>query len=143
MYSHKVVGYGLEKSLDTEGPLSALRMAVKQLKPGHTLVHHSDRGSQYCSHLYVNLLKKKDIQISMTENGDPRENAVAERMNGILKQEYLEVNEINSYAILEEKLPKLIKLYNSERPHSSIGNSVPNKVHQGKMETKRLWKNYW
>ena len=85
--SHKIVGWALSKSLDIEAPLQALKMALKDLPQEHKLIHHSDRGVQYCSKAYVELLQSHAVQISMTENGDPKENAVAERVNGILKEE--------------------------------------------------------
>ena len=88
VYSHKILGWFLSESLSMEGPLNALRMALEELPEGHQLIHHSDRGVQYCSNAYVELLQKNGIQVSMTENGDPRENAVAERVNGILKEEW-------------------------------------------------------
>jgi putative transposase len=85
-YSHKIVGWHLSLTLETKGPLLALQMALKQLSsPDGPLIHHSDRGIQYCSHAYIELLEEHEIQISMTQNGDPYENAIAERVNGIIK----------------------------------------------------------
>lgn len=87
-YSRKIVGYYLGPSLSNEGCVNALRAALNQRKYGHPLIHHSDRGSQYCSKDYVHILCSNQVFISMTENGDPYENAKAERVNGILKQEH-------------------------------------------------------
>ena len=88
-YSHKIVGWSLQDTLETQGPLNALDMALATLPPGSSLIHHSDRGTQYCCAEYVDKLHKNRITISMTESGNPRENAIAERVNGILKTEWL------------------------------------------------------
>jgi putative transposase len=92
----------------------------KDMSPTGHLIHHSDRGIQYCSSDYINLLVKNEIAISMTENGDALENALAERVNGILKQEYLEHYKITDIYQAKNYLDQAIKLYNSERPHMSI-----------------------
>jgi transposase InsO family protein len=91
-YSHKIVGFYLSKDLSAHGPLNALKMALTNNPNRIGLIHHSDRGVQYCCDDYVNLLlnDKSDIRISMTEKRDPLENAIAERVNGILKEELLE-----------------------------------------------------
>jgi putative transposase len=104
------------------------------------LIHHSDRGIQYCSHAYVKLLQDNNIQISMTENGDPLENAVAERVNGIMKEEYLETYTIDNLKDAKSLLKTVVELYNSERPHMSIGNFTPNTIHYSKNKIKQ--KNY-
>lgn len=144
-YSKKIVGYHLGDSLQTSETIQALEMAISTLsneKKELKLIHHSDRGSQYCSNEYVKLLEKSKIGISMTENGDPLENAIAERVNGIIKEEYLNDYQINSFNQAKELLDLVIKLYNNERPHMSIGNLTPNQVHQN-IKTERLWKNYY
>lgn len=142
-YSHKVVGYHVADTLVTIETIQALRMAIKSLKTNNEdqLIHHSDRGIQYCSSIYVNLLKKNNIQISMTENGDPRENAIAERINGIIKDEYLYNNDQGTVNEAKKRLKFAVNLYNRERPHMSIGNEIPNKIHSGKVniKQKRLW----
>lgn len=107
------------------------------------LIHHSDRGTQYCSYEYVKLLKTNNIQISMTEKGDPLENAIAERVNGIIKQEYLNDYVVNSTEQATELLKAVVALYNNERPHMSLGNLTPNQVHQNNLKTEKLWKNYY
>ncbi|MFZ1677961.1 MAG: integrase core domain-containing protein, partial [Saprospiraceae bacterium] len=109
------------------------------------LIHHSDRGIQYCSHPYVALLEKYSIQISMTENGDPLENAVAERLNGIIKGEYLDKLKFSSIKEAKKLLQTAVELYNGERPHMSIGNLTPDQVHHSSksIKTNRLWKNYY
>lgn len=146
-YSHKIVGYQLADTMEAIESVKALQMALSGLEPSNQLdlIHHSDRGIQYCSHAYVKLLQDNSIKISMTENGDPLENAIAERVNGIIKDEYLETYEINTITEAKELLAVVVNLYNSQRPHMSIGNLSPNKVHNAKDEIriKRLWKNYY
>ena len=150
-YSRKIVGYHLSEDLRTEGTAKALEMALSDLEEqteiSEQLIHHSDRGAQYCSTQYVNLLKKEHIKISMTEKGDPQENAVAERVNGIIKDEYLFNYKCNNIDEARKLLAKAVSLYNTERPHSSIGNLVPEVVHNQyhqieSKKIKRLWKNY-
>jgi transposase InsO family protein len=145
-YSRKIVGYQVADSMEAIESVAALKIAIN----GHGqkvtgLIHHSDRGSQYCSAKYVDLLKKNNIQISMTENGDPLENAIAERLNGIIKGEYLIDYPIKNLSEARSVLKSVVELYNTERPHSSISNLPPAEVHQGKIsqEIKRLWKNYY
>ena len=145
-YSRKIVGYHVADTMEAIESATALKMAIKTLKTNaEGLIHHSDRGSQYCSSMYVNILKKEGIKISMTENGDPLENAIAERMNGIIKGEYLFDYLIKTLLNAKEVLKSVVKLYNEDRPHSSIGNAVPSQVHSNDtdIEIKRLWKNYY
>ncbi|MEY2903057.1 MAG: hypothetical protein RLY89_2163 [Bacteroidota bacterium] len=147
IYSHKVVGYHVAETLAVIETIQALNMALLALGPTRPvqLTHHSDRGFQYCNPAYVKLLQDYHIGISMTENSDPLENATAERVNGIIKDEYLEAYEVNNIEDAKRVLAFVIELYNNERPHMSIGNLKPNQVHQSNqpMETKRLWKNYY
>lgn len=146
-YSHRIVGYHLAQSLQAVECARALQMALSALGAERPLqlTHHSDRGLQYCSKEYIGLLNRYHIRISMTESGDPLENPVAERVNGILKEEYLDTREIKSVMQAMRYLPAAIRLYNSERPHMSIGNLTPDKVHHAiqTMEVKRIWKNYY
>lgn len=144
VFSHKILGYYLSESLEAESSIHALQMALDQLKqPVEGLVHHSDRGIQYCCKEYVKLLQDNSIAISMTENGDPLENALAERINGIIKGEYLDCYEVNSIQEANELLIQVVNLYNQERPHMSIGNKTPEEIHQTNQKTDRLWKNYY
>lgn len=144
VFSHKIVGHYLSESLEAESSIHALQMALDQLKqPVEGLIHHSDRGIQYCCKEYVKLLQDNSIAISMTENGDPLENALAERINGIIKGEYLDCYEVNSIQEANELLIQVVNLYNQERPHMSIGNKTPEEVHQTNQKTDRLWKNYY
>jgi putative transposase len=146
-YSRKIVGYHLGDSLQTSETIQALEIAISSLseenKKSLQLIHHSDRGTQYCSNEYVKLLENNNIGISMTENGDPLENAIAERVNGIIKEEYLNDYLVDNLMEARELLDAIIKLYNNERPHMSIGNLTPNQVHQNNIKTDKLWKNYY
>ncbi|MCB9033152.1 MAG: IS3 family transposase [Chitinophagales bacterium] len=145
-YSHKIVGYHLSETLDADSSLKALKMALLPLdtKLNSSLIHHSDRGVQYCSHKYVNLLQQNSIDVSMTENGDPLENAIAERVNGILKEEYLDHYDLRNITEAKILLDQVIKLYNEDRPHMSIGNLVPSLVHQNQtIKIEKKWKNYY
>jgi putative transposase len=143
-YSHKIVGYNLSETLEAKASVDALKMALSDLEKDIDLIHHSDRGVQYCSQKYVSILQDYKIKISMTESGDPLENAIAERVNGILKSEYLENYNVLNFNHGKELLDAVVKLYNQERPHMSIGNLVPQKVHSKELEKgERKWKNYY
>ena len=144
-YTHEIVGYALHDTLDTDGPLRALKMALALygeygLKG---LIHHSDRGCQYCCQDYVNELMARGIRISMTDNGDPYENAVAERVNGILKAEWLYEMTLTSKRMANETIDRIIRLYNTQRPHLSIGMKTPVQARHSNEPLPKLWKNYW
>jgi transposase InsO family protein len=131
-YSRKIVGYNLADTLDAIETTQALKNALGDLqKKPIGLIHHSDRGLQYCSSGYVKLLKDHQIEISMTENGDPYENALAERVNGILKEEYLYDYSVDSLDQARLVLDFVIKIYNTERPHLSCSYKTPEFVHEG------------
>jgi transposase InsO family protein len=143
-YSRKVIGWSVGQSLEADHALLALYMALSQLPAGQKNVyHHSDRGVQYCSEKYVKILKKNGFQISMTENGDPLENALAERINGILKQEWLNDMKFKTKQEVADQVNRIINIYNNERPHSSIGMLTPVQAHKRNGELQRLWKNYY
>lgn len=146
-YSHKIVGYHLAETLEAVESIQALKMALSGLRPEchFQLIHHSDRGIQYCSSEYVKLLQKFDIKISMTENGDPLENAIAERVNGIIKDEYLYEYQVSSIKEARALLEETVSRYNTDRPHMSIGNLTPNQIHHSlkHIKTEKLWKNYY
>jgi len=146
-YSHKIVGYHVAETLESIETIQALKMAlsslIKETESHFQLIHHSDRGIQYCSHEYVKLLQDNSIRISMTENGDPLENAVAERVNGIIKEEYLQDHTVKNISEAKKLLDFVVKLYNEQRPHNSIGNLLPNQVHEENIKTEKLWKNYY
>lgn len=145
-FSHKIVGYHIAETLEAVESIKALKMALSTFERAENhsqLIHHSDRGIQYCSKDYVKLLQDYHIQISMTENGDPLENAIAERINGIIKEEYLYDYQVNSIKDAQELFSQVVRLYNSDRPHMSIGNLTPNQIHQNPIKTEKLWKNYY
>ena len=106
------------------------------------LIHHSDRGCQYCSDAYVSELKKHGVSISMTQSGDPLENAIAERANGILKSEWLYKMTIPTREVCKLELCRIIDFYNTQRPHMSIGWQTPERAHNQCGEQQRCWKNY-
>jgi transposase InsO family protein len=143
-YSRKVVGYDVADNLESVNALQALKMSIQSLPEGPVdLIHHSDRGSQYCCHDYVEELQKKGIQISMTQNGDPLENPVAERLNGIVKNEYLVYKSIKSKAHAKEILKETIAVYNKLRPHMSIEYKTPQEVYEKNLQVSRSWKSYY
>lgn len=109
------------------------------------LIHPSDRGKQYCSNSYVKLLQDYNEKINMTENGDPLENAIAKRINRIIKEEYLHTYQVNNLKEAKELLKAVADLYDNERPHMSISSLTPNQVHQStkKLKLNQLWKNYY
>ena len=129
-YSRKVVGYHLGRTLEAQDTLKALRMALRELPDGSTPIHHSDRGCQYCSHEYVKELTAHGLTVSMTEENHCAENAQAERMNGILKQEYFLNYEFRSIKQARKAVDEAIHLYNTRRPHRSLKLRTPEQVHQ-------------
>ena len=143
LYSRKIVGWHCSGSLETEGSLKALKMALKGRKyPDKPLIHHSDRGIQYCSYEYTNLLKKHGIAISMGEVGNPYENAVAERVNGILKSEFMLSETFESLWHVQKHAAESIRIYNERRPHLSCENMTPERAYGHKGVLKKSWKNY-
>ena len=130
MYSRKIIGFDVSDSLELAGCLRALKIALRHIRNPSGLVHHSDRGIQYCSNLYVNELKKRGVKISMTEENHCYENAIAERVNGILKDEfYLDQCFFNTrHAVLATK--NAVDIYNSKRLHLSLGYKTPNMIFQ-------------
>ncbi len=129
-YSRKIMGYCLYKNFSTEGPMRALLMAISNRQyPTHKLIHHSDQGVQYCSHSYVNMLKTNGISISMAFKGSPHENALAERVNGILKGEYDLSKTIEHPEKAHQITHAAINSYNTRRPHMSINGLTPEQKH--------------
>ena len=130
-YSKKIVGYNVSDNLNTESSLIALRLAIKERKNKEIpLIHHSDRGLQYCAYEYQKLLCKNEIQPSMTQNSDPYENAVAERINGILKQEFYIDKYNKDLPIMKQIIKETVAIYNEKRPHLSNHMLTPNQMHQ-------------
>jgi putative transposase len=142
-YSRKIVGWYLSETMEAQNALEALYMALSQLPAGaQGIIHHSDRGLQYCSSKYVSCLQKHGVKISMTEHSDPYENAIAERVNGILKTEWLYDMTLKNSADAENAVREIISIYNTERPHSSVEMLTPDQAHQTTGALKRLWKTY-
>lgn len=138
-YCHKIMGYAVADNLEAINTTRALKMALRELNDvPDDLIHHSDRGIQYCSSDYVNLLNENNIRISMTENGDPLENAVAERVNGIIKEEYLRHYPLSDLMQVTELTADIINRYNKLRPHQSINLMTPQQA-QNQPSTNRTW----
>ena len=130
LYSRKIVGYHSGSSLDAQGPVTALKQALEGLPDGCLPIHHSDRGCQYCSHEYVGQLRDRGLAISMTEENHCYENASAERLNGILKQEYGLGGTFGTRAQARRAVEQAVWLYNNRRPHTSLGMEYPAQVHR-------------
>jgi len=141
-YSRRIMGFELSRDLSAAGCTRALQMALRSRSGEAPLIHHSDRGIQYCSAEYVGLLNENQVAISMTQSGDPRDNAIAERINGILKQELLNRAYAN-FKQASEQVTKAINVYNHLRPHSSVDMLTPEKAHIQTGEIRRRWKSYY
>lgn len=142
-YSRRIMGYSLRTDMLAQGPIDALQMAINSRRyVDQTLTHHSDRGSQYCCADYIKILKKNNISISMTQNGDPYENALAERMNGILKTEFNLYGTQYGYEQTYQLVKESIAAYNGLRPHSSCDYLTPDQAHQLKGSLIKRWKPY-
>lgn len=141
-YSRKIVGFHVSDDMRVTSAIVALQKAIDQKPADASVIHHSDRGLQYCSNDYVALLKKHHARISMTQNGDPYENAMAERVNGILKTELIS----DSYPDLKtamQHISRCITVYNYKRVHSSLNWQIPDSVHSQKGPQIKKWKNYY
>ena len=141
-YSHQIVGWCLHNTLDTAGPQKALSMAIsnENITEQTKLIHHSDRGTQYCSTQYVTTLKETGIAISMTDGGNPYENAIAERTNGILKREWINQEKYSDIRIARGRICQIIYSYNYNRPHLSLGMLTPVAARSVNGGFKKLWK---
>lgn len=139
-YSHKIVGYKLHPTLHSQGAIDALLMAQKDAKRKPGLIHHSDRGIQYCCTDYVTMIDHLDIQLSMTEKGDPYENAIAERVNGILKIEFLLEQTFPNLDEASKAVDIAVKNYNHLRPHLSCDKMTPIMAHENNGLLKKHWK---
>ena len=128
-WSRKIVGFHLGETLEAETALKALAMALKGLKQSERPIHHSDRGSQYASHVYVKRVKQAGMTMSMTENNHSAENALAERVNGILKQEYWLDANFPSKPEARRATIEGVNLYNNRRPHTALGFKTPGMMH--------------
>ena len=143
-YSKKIMGWCLAESLAAVFTLKALRMAIRQAGSDNIigLIHHSDRGVQYCCDLYVEELQKHGILISMTEDYKPTDNGIAERVNGIIKGEspYRQKRRFSTFEDAQERINQFILFYNGQRPHYSIGMQTPNAAYMQTGEQKKMWK---
>jgi transposase InsO family protein len=128
-WSRKIVGFHLGETLEVGSVLRALAMALKGLQPGERPIHHSDRGCQYASHAYVKAVQRAGLRMSMTEKNHGAENALAERVNGILKQEYYLDAEFETQPAAGKATLQSIHLYNYRRPHTALGFRTPGMVH--------------
>lgn len=138
-YSRKIMGYSFRRDLSAEGCIDALRMALGNRSYNGTLIHHSDRGSQYCSHNYVDLLLRNKMAISMTENGDPYENALAERVNGIIKTEFNLYSSSLGFEQTGNRISRSIRSYNELRPHASCDYLTPVQAHLQSGKLNKRW----
>lgn len=143
-YSRKIIGWCLAPTLESVHTLKALRMAVEQTGREDLtgLVHHSDRGVQYCCDLYIAELQKYNVSISMTEDYNPTDNAIAERVNGSIKTEHVYVQEHRFKDIGEAhtSISGFIDFYNNRRPHMSVGMQTPSEAHEQTGEQRKFWK---
>ena len=143
-YSHAIIGWCLSETLEADNTIKALQMAIDSSGGGNlcATIHHSDRGSQYACYDYVDLLVSHHIRISMTERYNPTDNAIAERQNGIIKNEKIRLEEMypdKEYA--EREIAQAVEFYNYKRPHMSLGMKTPMDVYKGNVEPgKKMWK---
>lgn len=143
-YTKEIVGYSVGDTLETKYPLEALEMGLKHYKGKELsgLIHHSDRGVQYASYAYTARLKDCKIGISMTESGNPKDNAMAERVNNTIKNEFLKGMEFHGISQVKEAVKAAVNFYNHERPHLSLEGMTPVQAAQCEGEMKKNWKSY-
>ena len=143
-YSREIIGWYVGESLKTCHTLKALEMGLKRLKKGeeHNLIHHSDRGVQYASVRYTERLHEKRIRISMTESGNPKDNAIAERVNGIIKNEMLKGVVFKNISQVKKALGRAIDFYNNSRPHMSLDMMTPVQAATCSGVMVKKWKSY-
>ena len=142
-YSDKIAGWSVGATLGTHYTVEALQMALSEAEGSLCgLIHHSDRGAQYASREYISLLMSHGIRVSMTENGDPKENAKAERINGTIKNEMLKGVELHSVGEAREAVARAVEFYNNRRPHMSTGMMTPAQATECEGELPKLWHSY-
>lgn len=143
-YTEEIVGWSVGPTLETVYPVEALKMALRRIegKADIHLIHHSDRGCQYASSEYVRLLQKNGIRISMTETGDPRDNAQAERINNTMKNELLKGMRFTNIDEVRQAVARAVDFYNNERPHMSINMKTPAEAALCEGEINKLWVSY-
>jgi transposase InsO family protein len=143
-YTEEIVGWSVGATLDTIYPIEALRMALKRIEGQENihLIHHSDRGCQYASKEYVSVLKQYGVHISMTESGDPKENAQAERINNTMKNELLKGVVFHNIKEVKTAVTVAVDFYNNERPHMSIDMMTPTRAAGCSGEIAKRWTSY-
>lgn len=142
-YNHEIKGWHIAPSLETEYALEALKMACRGLnEKKENLIHHSDRGCQYASQLYTLYLKEQKIHISMTQSGDPKDNAIAERVNGIIKTEFLNHYQLKDIKHARRQVKEAIEFYNRQRPHRSLDMMTPQQAQEKQGVIRKRWKCY-
>jgi len=142
-YTEEIVGWSVGPTLDTIYPMDALRMALKRIEGKDVkLIHHSDRGCQYASREYVNTLRERGIRISMTESGDPKDNAQAERINNTMKNELLKDKVFRSIQEVIGAVAVAVDFYNNRRPHMSLGMRTPAEMAESTGDRDMLWKSW-
>lgn len=139
-YSKKIMGYELTNTMETKGTANALKTALGKRAYAGSIIHHSDRGSQYCSQEYTQIEKLAGMKISMTQDGSPYDNAIAERVNGILKQEYGLDEVIADEQLLKAQVKHAINSYNTQRPHISCSMLTPEQMHKQNQVVIKTWK---
>jgi putative transposase len=138
-YSKQIMGYRVSASLEASHSVEALKMALAQRSTKGALIHHSDRGLQYCSAAYTGVLQHSQIQISTTQDGSPYDNAIAERINGILKNEYGLDDTFEDITQVQKEVKQAICSYNEQRPHLSNHYLTPRQMHQQNILKPRKW----
>jgi transposase InsO family protein len=143
VYSKQIMGYNVQRTKQSSGSLMTLRMALSRRRyPERQLIHHSDGGGEYFNHVYLQELVKAHVKVSCTAPSSPQENAVAERINGILKEEFLLVEDHRSFEDILKKLPEVIRIYNERRPHASIDYKTPIEAHGCSGPLRKRWNTY-
>lgn len=139
-YSKQIMGHTVSRDLKAESTVKALQMALnRRIYRSRDLLHHSDRGLQYCSKLYIDELRRNNCQISMTQDGSPYDNAVAERINGILKDEFYCDEKFDSFEQVKKHVEQSIMIYNNKRPHLSCSMLTPREMHQQNTLPVKKW----
>jgi len=143
-FSRKIVGFSLYQTLEAIGCICALKMAIvgRSCDSPYFLIHHSDRGIQYCSAEYVGILNDENIAISMTQSGSPYDNALAERVNGIIKNEFYPKRVYQNHKEAAKAITRIIHTYNNKRPHASIDYLTPDQAHTHEGLLTKRWKHY-
>lgn len=142
-YTHEILGWFVGPTLESVYTLEALKMAYSCSNENkEKLIHHSDRGTQYACMLYTSYLKERNVQISMTQSGDPKDNAIAERINGIIKNEFLNHYQFEHITHVRQRMEQVVQFYNTQRPHRSLDMMTPAQVREKTGIIKKRWKSY-